>query len=82
MVGGKDGDFIYWYKFDDVEPYFSRWVLFFYLPKLPKGGNETKKTHKKLLENRRENDISFPPSQLQRWTARTVQLSKLVAKRR
>ena len=31
MVGGKDGEFIYWFKFDDVEPYFSRWVLFFYL---------------------------------------------------
>ena len=31
MVGGRDGEFIYWFKFDDVEPYFSRWVLFFYL---------------------------------------------------
>ena len=31
MVGGEDGEFIYWFKFDDVEPYFSRWVLFFYL---------------------------------------------------
>lgn len=31
LVGGDDGEFIYWFKFDDVEPYFSRWVLFFYL---------------------------------------------------
>lgn len=31
MVGGEDGEFIYWFKFDDKEPYFSRWVLFFYL---------------------------------------------------
>jgi hypothetical protein len=31
MVGGEEGEFIYWFKFDDIEPYFSRWVLFFYL---------------------------------------------------
>lgn len=31
MVGGEEGEFIYWFKFDDTEPYFSRWVLFFYL---------------------------------------------------
>ena len=31
MVGGEDGEFIYWFKFDDEEPFFSRWVLFFYL---------------------------------------------------
>jgi hypothetical protein len=31
LVGGEDGEFIYWFKFDDIEPYFSRWVLFFYL---------------------------------------------------
>jgi hypothetical protein len=31
LVGGEDGEFIYWFKFDEIEPYFSRWVLFFYL---------------------------------------------------
>lgn len=31
MVGGEEGEFIYWFKFDDAELYFSRWVLFFYL---------------------------------------------------
>ena len=31
MVGGEEGEFIYWFKFDDTEPYFSRWALFFYL---------------------------------------------------
>ena len=31
MVGGEDGEFVYWLKFDDSKPYFSRWVLFFYL---------------------------------------------------
>ena len=33
LVGGEDGEFIYWFKFDDTEPYFSRWVMFFYLQK-------------------------------------------------
>lgn len=31
MVGGEQGEFIYWYKFDDKEPFFSHWVLLFYL---------------------------------------------------
>ena len=31
MVGGEEGEFIYWFKFDQKEPYFSRWVLLFYL---------------------------------------------------
>ncbi len=31
MAGGEDGEFIYWFEFDDEEPFFSRWVLFFYL---------------------------------------------------
>jgi len=31
IVGGEEGEFIYWFKFDDTEPCFSRWVLFFYL---------------------------------------------------
>ncbi len=31
QVGGGDGEFIYWFKFSAVEPFFSRWVLYFYL---------------------------------------------------
>jgi len=31
MVGGEEGEFIYWFKFDNIDAYFSRWVLFFYL---------------------------------------------------
>lgn len=31
MVGGEEGEFIYWFKFDDRKPFFSHWVLFFYL---------------------------------------------------
>lgn len=31
MVGGKDGEFIYWFEFDNTKPFFSRWVLIFYL---------------------------------------------------
>ena len=65
MVGDEDGEFIYWFKFDDVEPYFSRCVLFFYLQDYLKV--ETKlKAHNKSLENRRENADAFPASQLQR----------------
>ena len=29
-VGGKDREFIYWFKFDENEFYFSKWVLIFY----------------------------------------------------
>ena len=44
MVGGKDGEFIYWFKFDDKEPSFSRWVLFFYLQNYLKVETKLKST--------------------------------------
>ncbi len=31
LVGGKQGEFIYWYHFDDHARFISEWVLLFYL---------------------------------------------------
>ena len=31
MVGGEEGEFIYWYKFADHSNFHSKWVLLFYL---------------------------------------------------
>ena len=31
IVGGEEGEFIYWFKFDYTEPYFSSWILLFYV---------------------------------------------------
>jgi len=31
MVGGEEGEFIYWFKFDDENLFHSCWVLLFYL---------------------------------------------------